>query len=68
MLTSRRSQKKAPKHPEVLGRATRRVPHREAFIPDIKILGVQSRLAGLMRAHRPREVTHMGHPSRLAGP
>jgi hypothetical protein len=26
----------APKHPEVLGRAIRRAPHREAFIPDIK--------------------------------
>jgi hypothetical protein len=27
---------KAPKHPKVLGRATRRAPHREAFIPDVK--------------------------------
>jgi hypothetical protein len=25
----------APKHPEILGRAIRRAPHREAFIPDI---------------------------------
>jgi hypothetical protein len=25
-----------PKHPEVLGRAVRRAPHREAFIPDLK--------------------------------
>jgi hypothetical protein len=24
---------KAPKHPETLGRAVRRAPHREAFIP-----------------------------------
>jgi hypothetical protein len=30
---------KAPKHPEVLGRAIRRAPHREAFIPDVKLLG-----------------------------
>jgi hypothetical protein len=27
---------KAPKHPEVLGRAIRHAPHREAFIPDAK--------------------------------
>jgi hypothetical protein len=26
---------KAPKYSEILGRATRRVPHREAFIPDV---------------------------------
>jgi hypothetical protein len=26
----------APKHPEVLGRAVRRAPHREAFISDVK--------------------------------
>jgi hypothetical protein len=26
----------APKHPEALGRAIRRAPHREAFVPDIK--------------------------------
>jgi hypothetical protein len=26
----------APKHPEVLGRAIRRAPHGEAFIPDVK--------------------------------
>jgi hypothetical protein len=26
----------APKHPEILGRAIRRAPHREAFIPDVK--------------------------------
>jgi hypothetical protein len=28
----------APKHSEVLDRAIRRAPHREAFIPDIKSL------------------------------
>jgi hypothetical protein len=28
----------APKHPEVLGRAIRCAPHREAFIPDVKSL------------------------------
>jgi hypothetical protein len=27
---------KAPKYPEVLGRAIRRASHREAFIPDVK--------------------------------
>jgi hypothetical protein len=27
--------KKAPKHLEILGRATRRAPYREAFIPDV---------------------------------
>jgi hypothetical protein len=37
----------SPKHREILGRAIRRAPHREAFIPYAKILGVQSRLAGL---------------------
>jgi hypothetical protein len=26
----------APKHPEALGWAIRRVPHREAFTPDVK--------------------------------
>jgi hypothetical protein len=30
------SNQEGPKHPEVLGRAIRRAPHREAFIPDIK--------------------------------
>jgi hypothetical protein len=30
------SNQEAPKHPEVLGRAIRRAPHREAFIPDVK--------------------------------
>jgi hypothetical protein len=58
----------APKHQEVLGRATRRAPHKEAFIPNVKILGVQSRLAGLIRAHRPRKVTHPGRPTRFAVP
>jgi hypothetical protein len=39
---------KAPKHPEVLGRAIRHAPHREAFIPDVKILGRSSKLAKVM--------------------
>jgi hypothetical protein len=26
----------APKHPEILGRAVRHTPHREAFILDVK--------------------------------
>jgi hypothetical protein len=38
----------APKHPEALGRAVRRAPHGEAFIPDVKSLGVQYMLAGLL--------------------
>jgi hypothetical protein len=59
---------KAPKHPETLGRAIRHAPHREAFIPDVKNLGVQSKLAGLMRAHRPKKITHPGRPTRLARP
>jgi hypothetical protein len=29
------SNHEVPKHPEVLGRAIRRAPHREAFIPDV---------------------------------
>jgi hypothetical protein len=29
----------APKYPEILGRATRRAPHREAFNPDVKSWG-----------------------------
>jgi hypothetical protein len=28
-----------PNYPEVLGRAIRRAPHREAFIPDVKSRG-----------------------------
>jgi hypothetical protein len=44
----------APKHPEILGWTIRRAPHGEAFIPDVKILGVQSRLTGL------REHTDLG--------
>jgi hypothetical protein len=35
----------APKHLEVLGRAIRRAPHREAFTPDVKILGRSFELA-----------------------
>jgi hypothetical protein len=31
-------------------------------------LGLQSGLAGLTRAHRPRMVTHPGRPNRLVGP
>jgi hypothetical protein len=30
------SNQEAPKHPKVLGGAIRHVPHREAFIPDVK--------------------------------
>jgi hypothetical protein len=30
------SSQEAPKHPEILGRAIRRAPYREAFITDVK--------------------------------
>jgi hypothetical protein len=33
------SNQEVPKHPEVLGRAIRRAPHVEAFIPDVKSWG-----------------------------
>jgi hypothetical protein len=39
MPTSRRSQIQMPKHREVLGRAIRRAPLREVFIPDVKPQG-----------------------------
>jgi hypothetical protein len=29
----------APKHPEALGRAIRRAPHMEVFVPDVKSWG-----------------------------
>jgi hypothetical protein len=32
----------APKHPEILGRAIRRTPHKEAFISDVKSWGCLS--------------------------
>jgi hypothetical protein len=40
---------KVPKYSEVLGRAIRHAPHREAFILDVKILGAQNRVAGLQK-------------------
>jgi hypothetical protein len=39
----------APKHPEVLGRAIRRAPHREAFIPDVKSLVSRTVWQGLQK-------------------
>jgi hypothetical protein len=36
MPTSRRYQIKSAQALEILGRAIRRAPHREAFIPDVK--------------------------------
>jgi hypothetical protein len=62
------SNQEVPKHPEILGRAIRRAPHMEAFLHDLKLLGVQSRLPGLTRAHRPQKVMHLGCPTRLAEP
>jgi hypothetical protein len=38
MSPSGRSQIGRAQHPEVLGRAIRCAPHREAFIPDVKSL------------------------------
>jgi hypothetical protein len=38
-----------PKHPEVLGRAIRRAPHREAFIPDVKFLVSKAGWQGLQK-------------------
>jgi hypothetical protein len=49
----------APKHPEILGRAVRRAPHGDLH-SQRKILGVQSRLAGI------REYTNLGR-SRIQG-
>jgi hypothetical protein len=57
----------APKHPEALGRAIRRAPRREAFIPDVNP-GCPEQAGRPTRAHRPRKVTHPGRPARLAGP
>jgi hypothetical protein len=39
----------APKHPEVLGRAIRRAPHEEAFIPDVKSLVSRAGWQGLQK-------------------
>jgi hypothetical protein len=39
----------APKHPEALGRAIRRAPHREAFIPDVKSLVPRAGWQGLQK-------------------
>jgi hypothetical protein len=43
------SNQSASKHPEVLGRAIRHAPHRDAFIPDVKILGRSFELAKAMK-------------------
>jgi hypothetical protein len=50
---------KAPKHPEVLGRAIRRAPHREAFILDVKSLVSRTGWQGYNRTP-----TSGGHISR----
>jgi hypothetical protein len=39
----------APKHPEVLGRAIRRAPHGEVFIPDVKSLVSRAGWQGLQK-------------------
>jgi hypothetical protein len=49
----------APKHPEILGRAIRHAPHREAFIPDVKNPGCPER-AGKAYENTP---TSEGHAS-----
>jgi hypothetical protein len=53
---------------EILGKDTKRAPHREAFIPDLKILDVQRRLAGLEEHTDLRKVTHQGCQTRLVDP
>jgi hypothetical protein len=58
----------APKHPGAFGGAIRRAPLREAFIPNVKILGCPEKADRATRAHRPQKVTHTGCPTRLAGP
>jgi hypothetical protein len=50
---------KAPKHSEVLGRAIKRAPHREAFIPDVKSLVSRTGWQGYNRTP-----TSGGHISR----
>jgi hypothetical protein len=57
----------APKHPEILGRAIKHAPHREAFISNVKS-GCPKQAGMATRAHRPRKVTHLGRPIRLAEP
>jgi hypothetical protein len=39
----------APKHPGMLGRAIRRTPHEEAFIPDVKFLVSRAGWQGLQK-------------------
>jgi hypothetical protein len=39
----------APNHPEALGRAIRRAPHGEAFIPDVKSLVSRAGWQGLQK-------------------
>jgi hypothetical protein len=50
---------KAPKHLEILGRATTRTPHREAFIPDVKSWVSRTGLQGYKSTP-----TSEGHASR----
>jgi hypothetical protein len=60
------SNQEAPKRPEVLGRAIRRAPHKEAFIPDIKSLVLRTGWQGY-KSTPTSKVTHPGCPTRLAG-
>jgi hypothetical protein len=57
----------APKHPKVLGRAIRRAPHREAFIPDLKSWVPRTDWQGY-KSTPTLEGPHPGHQTRLAGP
>jgi hypothetical protein len=43
----------APKHPQVLGRAIKRAPHMEAFIPDVKSLVSRTGWQGYNRTLTP---------------
>jgi hypothetical protein len=50
----------APKHPEMPGRAIRRAPDREAFIPDVKSLVSRAGWQGYLSTP-----TSEGHASRV---
>jgi hypothetical protein len=58
---------KAPKYPELLGRAIRCAPHMEAFIPDVKSWVSRTGWHGY-KSTPTSEVHACGHPTRLAGP
>jgi hypothetical protein len=58
----------APKHPEMLGRAIRHAPHREAFIPYAKSLVSRSGWQGIQTNTNLKKVMHPGRPTTLVVP